>query len=98
MISLSFAMGVTNGSRNDNEGASIGIKDVTGGLGNFIEATQNSIYLIVAYLQSNADWPETNYRFSPPVENDMEIFHKVLVSKTVGKLLIDRDVKVNGID
>jgi hypothetical protein len=89
---------ITGGSHSANESASIGIKDMTGGIGNFIEATQNSTSIIITFLTSSVHWPEVNYRFTPPVPNEMETFHKVVVSKTAGILSIQRDVKITGLD
>lgn len=86
------------GTHNTDEGASIGIKDATGGNGNFIEASQNSTNIVLACLQDINNWPTVNYRFSPPAGNDMEVFNKIIVSKTGGNLHIQRDVKITGID
>jgi hypothetical protein len=87
---------LTDGTHNAAESASIGLKDLTGGPGNFLEATQNSTNIILAALKSNANWPVINYRFSPPIEADFEIFHKIIVSKPSGKLFVQRDVMVTG--
>jgi hypothetical protein len=89
---------MTVGTHDDDEGASIGIKDATGGIGNFKEATQNSSEIILSSLKSDSDWPTVNYRFSPPEENDMELFYKIIVTKSTGTLQIQRDVKVTGLD
>jgi len=89
---------ITGTTHNTSEGASIGIKDATGGFGNFIEATRNSTNIILSFLKSETDWPVDIYRFSPPVVNDMELFYKVIASKTAGKLNIARDVAVTGTD
>jgi hypothetical protein len=96
---IEFCYGsATSGTHNTAEGASIGIKDATGGSGNFIEATQNSNELIIAFLKSNSEWPPSNYRFSPPAANEMEEFFKIVVSKPGGNLQIQRDVKITGIN
>lgn len=96
---IEFCYGtVTSGTHSPAEGASIGLKDLTGGSGNFIEATQNSNTIIIAFLLSSLDWPETNLRFSPPVVNDMDIFHKIVVNKTGGRLFIQKDVKITGLN
>jgi hypothetical protein len=87
-----------SGSHNGNESASIGVKDGTGGTGNFIEATYNSTTNVVACLKSNLNWPGLNYRFTPPATNQMEQFYKMLVSKSGGNLFIQRDVKITGIE
>jgi hypothetical protein len=89
---------VASGTHNPSESASIGIKDATGGSGNFIEATNNSNNLILAILKSDANWPASNYRFTPPAANAMEEFYKLVVSKPGGKLNIQRDVKVTGLN
>jgi hypothetical protein len=96
---IEFHYGSTvNGSHNGNESASIGVKDGTGGPGNFIEATCNSSTNVVAYLKSNLNWPGSNYRFTPPATNQMEQFYKMLVSKPGGHLFIQRDVKITGLE
>jgi hypothetical protein len=96
---IEFCYGsLAGGTHNESESASIGIKDATGGQGNYIEATQNTTYIALAVLKSNIDWPEVNYRFTPPVEYDMDIFYKVIVSKPSGNLNIARDVKIIGFD
>jgi len=87
-----------SGTHSISESASIGIKDATGGLGNFIEATQNSIHIILAVLNSSISWPSVNYRFSPPVVDNLDIFYKIIVSKSSGNLNIARDVKVSGLE
>jgi hypothetical protein len=87
-----------SGTHNALESASIGIKDITGGSGHFIEATQNSSNIALAVLRSNSDWPLVNYRLAPPVENTIDIFHKIVVSKTSGNLSIARDVKITGVE
>lgn len=96
---IEFCYGTaTTGTRQASEGASIGIKDATGGTGNFLEATQNSTFLILATLKSNVSWPSANYRFSPPVPSDMESFYKIIVSKSSGNLQVQRDVHVTGVE
>jgi hypothetical protein len=88
----------SGGTHNVLESASIGIKDATGGPGNFIEATQNSTYLVLAFLTSEFNWPGVNYRLSPPPENTMEEFHMLVNSKASGRLIIQRDVKITGLN
>ena len=96
---IEFCYGdVTGGIHHADEGASIGIKDTAGGPGSFLEATQNSSAFIIAFLKSNSEWPVVNYRFSPPTENEFELFHKIIVSKTTGKLHINHDVLITGLD
>jgi hypothetical protein len=96
---IEFCYGnVFTGTHNTSESASVGIKDATGGQGNFLEATQNSTNIALAVLKSDTNWPALNYRFSPPVENSMDIFDKIVVSKPSGNLNIARDVKITGLE
>jgi len=97
IIEFCYGSAVSN-THNEAEGASIGIKDATGGPGNFIEATYNSTHLILACLVSDDNWPDVNYRFSPPINMSMETFYKVIISKVPGKLYIQRDVKLTGVN
>jgi hypothetical protein len=89
---------VVSGTNNVQESASIGIKDATGGTGNFLEATQNSTTNVVTYLKSNLNWPQLNYRFTPPSSSTIEQFYKILVSKPGSSLSIQRDLKITGIE
>ncbi len=84
------------GTHCSTEGASIGIKDATGGQGNYLEASHYSTNLILPFLSSAYDWPEVNYLFTPPIENDEDLFYKMLISKTSGEVSIQRDVRVTG--
>lgn len=94
---IEFCYGsVTDETHSSSESASIGIKDATGGLGNFIEATHNSNTLILAFLNSGTNWPAVNYRFTPPVENTTDVFHKLVNSKSASTLHIQRPVQVTG--
>ena len=95
---IEFCYGtVTAGTHNVAEGASIGIKDATGGAGHFLEATSGSDYTTNTCLVSDANWPVVNYRFSTPALPGTEIFWKVVVSKTApARLDIFRDVNVIG--
>lgn len=68
------------GTHSGNESASIGIEDVTGGSGHFIEATTGSMTTGVTNLVSTNNWPTVNYRFSPP--NPTETFNNIIVNKT----------------
>lgn len=86
------------GTHNSQEGASIGIKDATGGLGNYLEASHNSSNLILPFLNDINNWPEVNYIFTPPVPNDEDIFYKLMVTKTGGEVSVQRDVRVTGIE
>jgi hypothetical protein len=95
---IEFCYGsVTSGTHNAAEGASIGIKDATGGIGRFIEATTNSGNTATTCLISNIDWPLVNYRFAlPQSRGGAAIFWKVAISKTNAKLNIMKDVSVMG--
>jgi hypothetical protein len=97
---IEFCYGTaTSGTHHANESASIGIDDATGGTGHFIEATQNSINLVLSVLKSQNDWPAVNYRFTPPVASDTEVFHKVTLNKDSGsQLSILKDSHVTGIE
>jgi hypothetical protein len=96
---IEFCYGsVTNGTHSSSESASIGIKDATGGPGNFLEATHNSNTLIVVFLKSGTEWPAVNYRFTPPVANTIDIFNKLVNSKSASTLHIQRPVQVTGIN
>ncbi|MBP6871340.1 MAG: hypothetical protein KBC43_04980 [Bacteroidales bacterium] len=87
-----------SGYNSPDEGASIGIKDAMGGQGHYIEATQNSTDIILAFLNSSADWPAQNFRFIPPLTTDMEIFHKIIVNKPGANLSIQKDIKITGLE
>jgi hypothetical protein len=92
---IEFCYGTAGaGSHNANEGASIGIKDATGGLGHFLEATTGSPVNLTSCLVSNTDWPTVNYTFTPPVAPEMEIFYNFVESKDGATIFIERDVKV----
>ena len=84
------------GTVNTAEGASIGIKDSTGGQGHFIEATQNSSYNILPVLKCTTNWPTVNYRFTPATQSSNEIFNRLINSKTGGELRILKDVTITG--
>lgn len=86
------------GTHNVLEGASIGIKDATGGPGNFREVTLNTTHIPFPCLQSPNDWPDMNYRFTPPVESETEMFHRLIVSKVNGVLAVQKDTHVTGMD
>ena len=86
------------GTHNSLEGASSGIKDATGGLGNFLEASHNSSNLILPFLSDNSNWPDVNYTFTPPVPSTEDIFYKLMVTKTGGEVSVQRDVRVTGIE
>jgi hypothetical protein len=96
---IEFCYGsISGGTHSSAESASIGIKDSTGGIGNFIEATHNSNTLVVAFLNSGIDWPSINFRFTPPEENTDEVFYKLVNSKATNTLLIQKNVIVNGLN
>ena len=86
------------GTHSTGEGASIGIKDATGGPGNFMEAIYGTTNTMVGCLVSDTDWPTMNYRFSLPVQSDAQTFHHLNVSKDSGELRITQNVIVTGID
>ena len=75
------------GTHNSLEGASSGIKDATGGLGNFLEASHNSSSLILPFLSDNINWPDVNYTFTPPVPSTEDVFYKFMVTKTGERFL-----------
>lgn len=89
---------VSSESHSPSESASIGIKDATGGAGHFIEATQNSTDVIITSLNSLTNWPQANYRFTPPASSEMETFYKIIISKPGANLSIQKDVKITGIE
>jgi hypothetical protein len=96
---IEFCYGdASSGTHNDNEGASMGIKDATGGSGNFMDAKYGSTHLMIGCLRSDVDWPDANYRFSPPQEDEAEEFHHLTVSKETGILHITTNVIVTGTD
>lgn len=96
---IEFCYGsVSGGTHSSAESASIGIKDATGGIGKFIEATHNSNTLVVAFLNSGTNWPSLNFRFTPPEENTVEVFYKLVNSKGTSALHIQKNVTVNGLD
>jgi hypothetical protein len=85
---------VVNHIHNALESASIGIEDLNGGPGHFIEATTGSRTTGVTNLKSSANWPTVNYRFTPPPEK--ETFYNLVESKTSGALNIPGTIVVNG--
>lgn len=75
---IEFCYGdVIAGTTNASEGASIGIKGLAGGAGDFIEATTDTKNTLITNLTSSANWPSTNYKFTPP--SDTVTFYKVVV-------------------
>lgn len=96
---IEFCYGdVESGTHNGLEGASIGIKDATGGQGHFLEASQNSICLILPCLNSTSNWPVTNFRYTPPVPSTEDTFYKLLVTKTPGNVSLQKNVHITGIE
>jgi hypothetical protein len=89
--------GLTAGTHHPDEGASMGINDSQGGPGNFMEAVNGTTHMMVSCIKSDPNWPANNVRFTPPVTNPMETFYQVTVTKTPGKLRLDRDVTVTGV-
>jgi hypothetical protein len=93
---IEFCYGnVAAGSHNVNEGASVGIKDASGGPGNFKEAGYGTSNLMIACLLSNPYWPAVNYRFTPPQVNTIKVFNKITVSSSA-PLNIGTDVIITG--
>jgi PKD repeat protein len=84
----------TPGSHNGSESASIGIEDVTGGSGHFIEATTGSMVTGVTNLVSTTNWPNVNYRFSLPVAT--EEFNNLIINKSNSYVECNLNITVNG--
>lgn len=84
------------GTHNNAESASIGIKGLAGGPGDFIEASQNSSYLMVPIYKSTINWPTVNYRFIPAVQSDTEFLYRLTNSKSASGIHIIKDVMVSG--
>jgi len=94
---IEFCYGnILAGTHHPDESASIGIKDLTGGPGHFIEATQHSSYIMMPFLNSISTWPTVNYRFTPITANTMEVFHNLVNNKTDGNLKIQKDATITG--
>lgn len=94
---IEFCYGtVASGTHNALESASIGIKDATGGIGHFFEATSGSRTITNTCLVSTSNWPVVNYRFTPGATSVMPTFWKVAVSKTGASLNIKNDINVIG--
>jgi hypothetical protein len=84
------------GSHNSAEGASIGLKDQTGGPGRFIEARCGTANQTIGCLNSTSGWPCNNYRFTPPpVQITDLMIHSLEVT---GNLILERDVTITGIE
>jgi len=86
---------VLAGTHNTAEGASVGIKDLEGGPGNFKEAAIGTSHLMIGCLRSDLHWPAVNYRFTPPEENNAEVFHKISVTLS-SPLNVERNVIITG--
>ncbi len=79
---IEFCYGSTTaGDHSPEEGASMGLKGIAGGAGDFIDASTGSTENVVTCNTSDVGWPSQNFRFSPPPNKDKEIFWKVLVNK-----------------
>jgi len=89
---------VSAGMHNANESASIGIKNDSGGPGNFLEPLNSTSNIMVTCLNSSTNWPTTNFRFTPPSQNSTEIFHHIAISKETGELRISQNVIITGTD
>lgn len=84
---------VEAGTHSGSESASIGIEDATGGSGHFIEATTGSSTTGISNLVSTTDWPDVNYRFSPPA---LEEFNNLVINKTNAVFTINRNLNITG--
>ena len=85
---------VQSGSHANNESASIGFEDATGGSGHFVEATTGSRTTGITDLKSTTDWPTVNYRFTPP---DLSMkFHKLTIDNPGGNVIFEVNTKVEG--
>lgn len=90
---IEFCYGtVSSGIPSSAEGASIGIKGLTGGAGDFIEATTDSKNTVITNLTSSANWPAYNYEFIPPFET--VTFYKVEV---IDNVILNVQTNVNSI-
>jgi hypothetical protein len=96
---IEFCYGnVIAGVHSPLESASVGVKNTTGGTGCYIEGTTASTCCVISCLRSDNFWPTQNYRFTPPVNSQKEIFWKITVSKeSNANLHIQRDTQVLGI-
>ncbi len=83
-----------SGGHSNNESASIGIENATGGSGNFIDAITGSTTNGVTNLVSRTDWPLVNYRFSPAIEKIS--FHHLIINNAGGNLNLNTDVEISG--
>lgn len=81
------------GIHSNSESASIGIEDITGGSGHFIEATTGSTTVGVTGLVSSTDWPDVNYRFYTPIH---ENFNTVVINKIHTAFTVDRNISIAG--
>jgi len=84
---------VEAGTHNGSESASIGIEDATGGSGHFIEGTTGSTTTGISNLKSSVNWPNYNYRFSPPA---IENLNNIVISKTGAVFTINRNINISG--
>jgi hypothetical protein len=53
--------------------------------------------MMVSCIKSDTDWPGNNVRFTPPESDPMETFYQVTVTKNPGKLRLEKDVTVTGV-
>jgi hypothetical protein len=86
---------VVAGTHNTSESATIGLKDCTGGPGNFIEARCGSENQTVGCLTSSSNWPVNNFRFTPPVQCSNISIYNLTVT---GDLRLERDVTITGLE
>ncbi|MCX6249750.1 MAG: PKD domain-containing protein [Bacteroidetes bacterium] len=82
------------GTHDPVEGASIGLKDATGGTSHFLEASTGSVLTGKTNLISSSNWPAVNYRFTPP--SGTETFYNIKENKTNTTITIQPNIIVNG--
>jgi len=82
------------GSHHTGESASIGIEDLAGGSGHFIEATTGSTTVGVTSLVSTTNWPAVNYRFQTP--DPTQVFNNLIINNTGGEVIFDISSVING--
>jgi hypothetical protein len=93
---IEFCYGdATAGTHSTAESASIGLKDCTGGPGNFIEAKCGTENQTVGCMNSNTNWPVSNYRFTPPIPCSNLLIHRLNVT---GDLRVERNITITGLE
>jgi hypothetical protein len=92
---IEFCYGtVESGTHNSAESASIGVEDLTGGPGHFIDGTTGATILGVSTLVSSINWPTVNYRFTPFASG--ETFYNLKESKVNATMTVQPGIIVNG--